>query len=147
MQGAPEMLVLGSIVFRDFEIPEEIQFGMRQAKHVHKHVGGGRIVDAMGPDPEPIRWRGRFRGPTAPSRARACERLAGSGRQVGVSWGSFYYVVLVDLFEADYKSFREIPYHIECTVVGSGAGGGIVSSLTDLIGADIGSMLSLTGAL
>ena len=140
-------LVLGGIVFRDFEVPEKITFGQEQALHIHKLVGGGRVIDPMGPDPPPIRWQGRFRDADASSRCRAVERLCASGAQVGVSWGSFFFPVVVADFEADYEFMREIPYKITLIRAdGGGRGLGLLSTISAVIGADIGA-LSALGAL
>ncbi len=146
---ADTKLILGSIAFREFEIPEEIRYGTRHRLEVHKLVGGGRVIDAMGPDPEPIRWRGRFRGPDAASRARDVEALAKSGRRVSLAWGGFSYSVVVDDFSADYQRFYEIPYHISCTVdTGGNAGSaGVTTTLTGVIAADLAIIRDLAGGL
>ncbi len=145
---ADTKLILGSITFREFEIPEKIRFGMRHRIEVHKLVGGNRVIDAMGPDPEPVRWHGRFRGADATSRARDVEALARSGRRVSLAWGGFSYSVVVDDFSADYERFYEIPYQISCTVDTGGNGGSSgVASLTDVISADLGIISQIAGGL
>lgn len=139
-------LVLGSVVFRDFEIPDDIDFGTEQAHHIHKLIGGGRVIDKTGADPKPIKWKGRMRGSAAESRCRSLDRLAASGAEVPVRWGGFFYSVVVTTFEAHYNRRYEIPYSIELTVSNVGGFGGIVATLASLIGADMGAISSL-GAL
>lgn len=113
--------------------------------HVHKLVGGSRVVDCMGPDPKPISWNGRFRDADAPARARSVEHLCASGALVGVSWGSFFYMVVVSEFECDYESRREIPYKVTLTVVPSFLGSQF-ASISALISSDL-TALSGLGAL
>jgi hypothetical protein len=140
-------LILGPIVFRDFEIPSKINFGTEQAHHIHKLIGGSRVIDKLGPDPRPIHWEGRFRGAQAEGRARSCERLCNSGAEVPVRYGGYTYSVIVSHFEADYERFYEIPYKIALTVSGVGGIGGFVASIGSLIAADMGSIAALGAAL
>lgn len=146
---ADTRLTLGSFVFRDFEIPSKIAFGGKQSLHIHKRVGGDRTIDCMGPDPSDIHWDGRLRGTAAASRARALDRMRAAGAAVPVVWGSFFYFVVVSEFEAEYEKFYEIPYKITLTVVTdpSAGVGGAIGPLLSLISADLGSLVSLGGAL
>ena len=140
-------LVLGPIVFSDFEIPSKIDFGGRQAMHIHKLVGGGRVIDTMGPDDDPVRWRGRFRGPSAPSRARALLALKDSGAMVPLMWGGFFFLVVVSHVNVDYENFREVKYSVDCEVVSSGGFAGIAASLGTLVNADLGALAGLAALL
>lgn len=147
---ADTKLILGGITFREFEIPDEINYGLKQKLEVHKLVGGGRVIDAYGPDPDPIRWQGRFRGADARSRARQIEALAGSGKAVSLSWGGYSYTVLVDSFDANYQRFYEIPYRISCTVdtggyTGTSTGGS--ASRTEIVSADLTAIASIVAGL
>jgi len=134
-------LILGSIQFMDREIPDHINFGGKQMLAVHKNIGGSRVIDAMGPDPDDIKWAGKFysfNGPSeAASRARACDSLRQSGRQVWLTWGSFSYLVVVRHFEANYKHEWEIPYQIICTVVQDGPARSFQVSLDSAVQNDI----------
>ena len=111
-------LTLGGIVFTDFEIPEDIDnSGGKQMLAIHKLPGGGRVVDAMGPDSDPIRWSGRFRGSTAEERAGLLEYMGSTGQQILLTYSLRRYQVVIDSFEADFHQTYEIPYSIACTVV------------------------------
>ena len=144
---ADTRLILGGIAFREFEIPEKISYGTKQRLEIHKLVGGARVIDTLGPDPEPIRWSGRFRGADAASRARDLEALAASGRVVGLSWGGFSYQVVVATFSADYERFYEIPYQINCEVDTGGNSGASPGTLTELVAADLSAITSLAWVL
>lgn len=103
---------LGPVTFTEREIPDTIPFGGRQSLAIHKNLGGQRTVDAMGPDPAPIRWSGLFFGPTASERARLCDGLKDTGAEVRLAWGSFNYLVVISDFHAVYKHEWEVHYHI-----------------------------------
>jgi hypothetical protein len=172
---ADTKLILGGVAFQGFEIPDAIKgFGGRH--HINKHVlvGGQRVLDTMGPDPDDITWSGNFRGPNALSRALAVDAMRQSGAQVALSWGGLFYMVVVSAFAPNYRKRYEIPYSITCMVsevqgrsggiagiggllgvagvagLGSIAGiGGIASSISSLINSDLASLvefgLDLTG--
>ena len=55
-------IILGGVVFTDFQIPNKIPFGGKQAHKIHDLIGGQRFVDAMGPNSGDKSWTGRFRG-------------------------------------------------------------------------------------
>lgn len=110
-------LTLGGVVFADFEIPERINFGGGQMLSVHKLPGGTRVIDAMGPDDEDIRWSGRFRGPSAEQRGFLLDFMRRSGQQVLLTWSLHRYQVVIREFKADFQQPYEIPYSIACTVV------------------------------
>lgn len=142
-------LVLGGIVFKDYEIPESVRFGGHQRLAVHKLLGGQRVVDAMGPDDNDPAWHGRFQGPDATERARALEALRTSGAQVPLVFGAFLYMVVVAHVECDYQRWYQIPYHVTCTVVSSPAGGGFAGlpvSLDTLVSADMALVGTLAAA-
>lgn len=142
---ADTKLILGGITFREFEIPDDIAYGLEQKLEVRKLVGGGRVIDAY--DPDPVRWSGRFRGADAASRARQIEELAGSGRVVSLTWGGFFYNVVVDSFDANYQRFYEIPYWVSCTVDTGGNSGAAPSTLTSVIAADVAIIAKLAEKL
>jgi hypothetical protein len=146
---ADTKLILGGITFQGFEIPERIKLGGKH--HINKHVliGGQRVLDRMGPDPDDIRWSGRFRGNNALSRALSVDALRQSGAQVALTCHGLHYQVVVASFDFNPEKRYEIPYDISCMVSQvSGAGaGGIFSSVTSLVSGDLGALVSLGGVL
>src|SRR5690348_7393804 len=110
-------LTLGGVVFQDFEIPESINFGGDQQLVVHKLPGGGRVIDAMGPDDSDIHWSGRFRGSNAEPRAMLLDYMRRQGSQILLGWSLHRYQVVIREFKADFRQPYEIPYSISCTVV------------------------------
>lgn len=137
-------LVLGGIAFSGFEIPDRINFGGKQRIAVHQLIGGDRVLDAMGSEPEQISWSGRFRGSTAIARAQALDEIRISGAQVDLAWLTLFRTVVVSSFKADTEKAYEVPYSISCEVVSDVAAGlgGLFSTIDALIGGDL---LSLAG--
>ena len=113
-------LVLGPVVFRDFEIPERLRFGGRQRLSVHLLPGGGRIVDAMGPDEGPLSWSGVFSGPDAAARMRLLDRLRQAGSVLPLSWSGWRYSVVIESLEAESMNPAWIPYQLQACVVALG---------------------------
>jgi len=117
MAGTP---VLGPVAFQGFEVPERVGIGGRQKLVVHTLPGGGRVVDAMGPDEAPIRWSGTFSGADAAERVRMLERLRRSGETLPLWWDGWRYSVVIQEFLAEVTSPWWIPYRIELCVLPEG---------------------------
>src|SRR5581483_2518914 len=111
------ILLLGPVLFQDFELPERIAWGGAQRLAVHKLPGGARVIDAMGRDDREISWSGVFSGADAGLRARAIDLLRAEGAVWPLVWDAFFYSVVVARFEADYAGANWIPYRIACTVL------------------------------
>lgn len=110
-------LRLGNFSFREFEVPESITFGLGQKTVVKKFVGGMRDVQALGVDPVDPSWSGIFLGPDALNRANQLKAMTAAGRQLELTWSTMRYVVLISLFEPDFRRPYHIPYKISLTVV------------------------------
>ena len=114
MSGTP---VLGPVAFQDFEVPERISIGGRQQLAVHNLPGGGRVVDAMGPDEAPIEWSGVFSGASAAERVRYLELLRRAGDTLALSWDGWRYSVVIEQFTAEVSNPWWIPYEIRLCVI------------------------------
>lgn len=114
MAGVP---VLGSVVFRGFEVPEQISLGGRQRLAVHDLPGGGRVIDAMGPDEAPIRWSGIFSGQDAAARVRVLEMMRRGGNSWPLSWDAWRFNVIIKEFEAEVSNPFWISYRITLLVI------------------------------
>jgi hypothetical protein len=111
-------LTLGDVLFQDFEIPSKLTaaIGGKQALGKHKLIGGARVTDAMGDDPDDPAWEGRFRGANAESRAQQLAAIKAAGQEVLLTFGSFQYTVVIEEFVCDYMQAYEIPYRIKCYI-------------------------------
>jgi hypothetical protein len=110
-------LTLGPVAFAGFEMPSSITLGGKQRLAIHKLPGGIRIIDALGADPADLAWSGIFTGPDAADRARILDTLRVAGLQLLLSWDAFLYTVVIENFDADYRSPWWIPYRLSCAVV------------------------------
>lgn len=138
-------LVLGDFIFQDMEIPEKISgLGGKQAAAKHKLIGGARVVDAMGPDDGDPEWSGRFRGELATPRAQQLDEMRRSGQQFALSFGSFFYQVMIEEFTFDYERAYQIIYKIKLFVI-SAITPDAEPSLDDLVTSDLGALSGLIG--
>jgi len=138
---------LGGYVFQDFETPEDISFGGNHQIKVHEMIGGQRFVDAMGPSPGDISWKGRFRGQGAIANAQAINAMRIAGAAVPLMWLGIYYSVIITNFQPRTEKLFEVPYTIKLTVVDDpiqDGVGGLLSSLDSLVGGDLSAALSIT---
>ena len=110
-------LLLGPIVFQDFEIPSGVNFGGRQRIALYRLPGGSRVIDALGRDDAQISFSGIFAGPSATLRARSLDELRVAGAALPLTWDVLFYTVLISEFRADYRTSWWIPYRIVCTVL------------------------------
>ena len=138
------VLLLGPVVFQEFEIPPCINFGGRQRLAMHRMPDGARIVDALGRDDAQITFSGIFSGSDATLRARILDELRAGGLTLPLTWDVFFYTVMISEFHADYRNGWWIPYQITCTVLRDEASALIqpLVSLATAVLADIGNAAS-----
>ena len=110
-------LLLGPILFQDFELPERVRWGGSQQLTVHRLPGGVRVIDSMGRDDADIVWSGVFSGGDAAVRARALDLMRAEGGSWLLTWDWFFYTVVIARFDVDYARSNWIPYRITCKVV------------------------------
>ncbi len=110
-------LTLGPIDFAGFELPSAITLGGRQRLAIHRLPGGLRIIDALGADHADLAFNGIFSGPDAADRARILDALRIAGVALPLAWDAFLYTVIIESFEADYRSPWWIPYRLTCSVL------------------------------
>ncbi len=110
-------VLLGPVIFQDFEIPARLVFGGRQLLAIHQLPGGGRVIDAMGRSDAPLIWTGTFSGADAAARALQLDLMRAQGLAWPLAWDVFSYLVVVSEFAAAYERSNWIPYRIVCSVV------------------------------
>lgn len=109
-------VTLGPVQFLGLGKPKSMPIGGKQAIATHKLPGGGRVLDAMGPDNSDIAWSGYLDGADASTTARALDRLRQSGQAVTLAWDVFSYQVLVSEFSCETQHVP-MPYKISCAVI------------------------------
>ncbi len=138
------VLLLGPIAFQDFELPSGITFGGAQRLAIHRLPGGTRVIDALGRDDADLTFAGIFTGSDATLRARAVDELRSLGLPLPLTWDVFFYSVIIDSFQADYRNSNWIPYRISCSVIRDEASALIetAASLATAALADVSSALA-----
>lgn len=132
-------LTLGGVTFQDFEIPAKITFGGRQRVAIHELIGGGRVVDVLGPQAAEIRFSGIFSGGDASARAQNLDIACAAGAILPLGWEAFFYNVVISEFVANYEKSYWIPFEICCAVISdlSAFASAIVLSGSGLINSDL----------
>lgn len=140
---APVSVTLGGVAFRDFEIPQAIEFGGGQRLAVHELVGGGRVIDVLGPEAGTIRFAGTFSGPDAELRAQLLDVARSAGAVLPLAWSGFAFEVVISEFVAVYEKPWWIPFGIELV-----AARNLVAALSDAaaqVALDLASASGLAG--
>jgi hypothetical protein len=112
------MFQLGTFLFADFEIPENIK-GMLSGKQmlaVKKLIGGQRVIDAMGPDPADIAWSGRFQGGDLVSRASLLSEMRDAGAPLDLVCDVVVLTVVIAEFNVSYERPYQGTYDIRLVV-------------------------------
>jgi hypothetical protein len=146
--GSLAPVTLGSFVFSQFEVPEQIRFGTKQKTNVHVRPGGMRQVDVLGPDPEAISWSGILLGPGADHRALQLDSLLKKGDAQTLAWGSYSYQVIIESVSFEYRRDAWLSYQIACLILGptqQRSSGGLLSSVMSDLGNALG--IDLPGTL
>jgi hypothetical protein len=108
--------------------PEQVKFGLKEQIVIHKMVGGARILDMLGDDPEDISWNGFFLGPDAPDLANALYALEQGKELLDLTFGVYSATVVISQLDLVYKKAFWIDYSIVCVVIDQAAGGGGVGA-------------------
>ena len=130
---------LGGFTFTSWAVPERVNGGGRQRLAIHRLIGGGRVIDAMGWDADQIKFAGRMRGDAAQVNVRLLETLARVGTPVVFSYWASRYQVFVSKFAWRFERYYEIVYDLTLEVLADltqDAWLSTTASLDDLFGAD-----------
>lgn len=141
-------LILGGFIFTDYAIPEHVKLGGEHTFVTHRLIGGERVVDAMGPDDDDIRWTGRFQGSDAVSKAMLLDSFRRQGVQLPLIVDSQYYLVGVQKFDWNYERSYQVTYKIDCLVVASmGGGTSFATTLSSDTSGDLSQVQKVIGQL
>lgn len=136
---------IGTVTLTGMEVPSRLTVGGGQALVIHRLIGGDRIIDAIGNDPDRIELSGTFIGPTAQERAQLIQSLRQAGKPVPFSAAGLSWQVMIRYFRYDYTAKGAvIPYslQIELPAEKGNATGSDLTALSKLIGGDATAALS-----
>ncbi|OUJ16488.1 hypothetical protein [Acetobacter sp. DsW_063] len=137
--GTSASVVIGSVTLSGAEVPDVIRDGGLQQLVVQRLPGGGRIVDAVGNDPNRIIFSARFLGPNALSRAQLLKKMRVAGKPVAFSAPGFAAQVKIAEYWYEYtRKGAVIPYEIQLEQIPSTTTSSSTASsaLSALIGSD-----------
>lgn len=110
-------LRLADFTFRGMEIPAKISgLGGEQRLAIQDLVGGGRVIDVMGPCYEDPSWSGFFQGSDAVQRAKYIEYLWKQGQPLLMTWGYYRFTVLIYKFVCEFNQPYWLPYSMVVTI-------------------------------
>lgn len=140
------MVLLDDFQFSGFEIPSNIE-GLLSGKQwlsVKKQIGGQRVIDAMGPDPDDISWSGRFQGGDLVARASQLATMRDAGQPVTLVCDLIVLTVVIAEFKVPYERPWQGTYSIRL-VVQPDVATDDSETLDDLVGDDMSSSNQIVG--
>ena len=134
-------VVLGPLELTGLEVPDAYDRAGTMQPVVHRLIGGGRVVQLLGPDPGRRRLQGVFTGPRATERAQILEAMRDQGDRMSLTigvWQEFVVVTSVVLRYAQQGSV--VQYLLEAESLPGGAAGLVATAAAVL--ASIGTQLA-----
>jgi len=138
-------VTIGTVTLTGMEVPSRLSVGGQNALVIHRLIGGDRIIDSAGNDPDRLELGGTFTGPTAQARAQAIQALRQAGKAVPFSAAGLSWQVMIRYFRYDYSAKGAIiAYSLQLELPGesSTSAGSSLTALTNLIGNDAADALS-----
>lgn len=134
-------VVLGPLELTGLEVPDAYDRAGTMQPVIHRLIGGGRVVQLLGPDPGRRRLQGYFTGPRATERAQILEAMRDEGGRISLTigvWQEFVVITSVVLRYAAQGSI--VQYLLEAEPISGGAAGLVATAAAVL--ASIGSQLA-----
>jgi LysM repeat protein len=103
---------LGGVELHDFEKPDNLALGGKQALAVKEFPGGNVSIQDMGPTYRPITWTGMFIGSDAYDRMMSIGLMRTAGSPVILETEKFTMSVMIEEFLPDVKTLNRIPFSI-----------------------------------
>lgn len=106
-------VTLGDLILSGPEVPDTLVMGGKQILVIHRLLGGGRVIDAVGNDPARLVLSGRFIGPLATRRARRVEAMRQAAHVLSFSVADLSADVWIAEFSWAYQARGTIcPYRL-----------------------------------
>ena len=138
-------VVLGPLELTGLEVPDTYDRSGTMQPVVHRLIGGGRVVQLLGPDPGRRRLQGCFTGPNASERAQILEAVRDSGARVSLAIGVWQEFVVVTSVVIRYAAQGSVvQYLLEAEVLPGGAAGLVATAAAVL--ASAGAQIALAAA-
>jgi len=155
--SGPPVLSLGKFNFKDYEIPERIEYTTQDNIVEHKLPGGVKQIDNLGPDPGDIEFSGILLGSNRTQRQQQLEAIRTKGAIVPLIWSTEHRDVFVRHIKWTTKGGM-INFTVTCLVIPTTPSNGptsllgaLTNSLSNAIGVDIpaaiGSVTQVLGSI
>ena len=109
---------LGEVELFGFEIPESLPLGGVQKLTVTEFLGRNkRAVHALGAQPRPLEWEGKFLTESALPRAMMIDTMRLRGEILDLTWGEFKCKVVISEYLFDIKHAWMIEYSIAMEIL------------------------------
>ena len=128
--GTP--LSIGSVTFANIEHPEELPISFKQTTVKHELIGGGKVIQTFGTQPQDISWTGNLFDSSVADRVRELSRLLADGRSVSLSYNEYRFDVIVTDFKATFYHEYWAKYEMTTEVIRDKCGLTSTSSATTL---------------
>ncbi|MGI4945054.1 MAG: hypothetical protein ACRYHQ_31585 [Janthinobacterium lividum] len=135
-------VTLGPLTLTGVEVPSVLRVGGSQGLAMQQLVGGDRIIQPMGDNPDPIELSGMFIGPGAQSRGEALNRLRAMGAPLRLSIAGLSFMVTIANSGYSYaQQGAVIPFTVQLVIQPTVAPASSTSpsALANLVGPDIAS--------
>jgi hypothetical protein len=112
-----DTLTIGGVAFLSEEHPSELEFPLAQVLAVHVNVGGSRVLQELGPNPEDVTWTGLLFAGNVSDRLAALKAMQVAAQPVTLSYLDQSYSVLIRKFTPKYLHRYRAQYSITVSVV------------------------------
>jgi hypothetical protein len=113
--GTP--ISLGTVIFHNIEHPDELPFKFKQVTACHELIGGGRIIQTFGTQPEELTWTGNLFDSSAEQRVFDLMAMLAAGELVEFAMGAYTFSVIITNFTAAMQHTYWYKYTISVQIV------------------------------
>lgn len=118
--GTP--LSLGSVTFYDVEHPDELPLDFKQLTVVHELIGGGRVIQSLGIQPQEFRWSGYLFEDAVETRVKELAGLCAAGYSIPFTFAQYKFDVIITEFKPTFYSVNYAKYEIAVQIVADNSG-------------------------
>lgn len=111
-----------TVAFTDEESPEEFETALKRMQSVTTYIGGSRIAQDMGPDPDPVTIKGALWAGNVALRVSQLFALWGSGQTCTLSYLTNKYSILIKSFKPKWLHRWRCEYELIFSILADLAG-------------------------
>jgi hypothetical protein len=112
-------LTFGDVAFNSEECPAHLPLPVVAKTVVSELVGGGRVVQSMGPQPQQVTFSGTFWNVNVATRVALLRSYCVSGIAQSLTWGVEAYTGILSKFEPTYQNVNRCDYSLTIEIINS----------------------------